>query len=107
MPPPPIPLPPRSELAVASMTATILGVFPLPFLGSLVGLVLGVLALIQRYRRGYALRKDNLVLPSLLLSTVVPLLHAWVLWQVLAFLRNLLMTLVCAAMLYSSNCPYL
>lgn len=101
MAPPPLPLPPRSELAVASLVASSLGVFPLFFLGSLVGLVLAVLALIQRYRRGHPLRLDNLVWPSLLLSIVTPLVYAYAVWA----LYRLIMSLLCMVIYLNPKCP--
>ena len=104
--PPPIPRPPRNEFAVASLVAGSLGIFPLPFLGSLAGLIIGLVALIQRYRRGYRIRHDNLIWPGFALNIAIPVLYAWALWYVFGFLHRLAMTLLCAAMLYSSNCPY-
>ncbi|WP_313145716.1 hypothetical protein [Stenotrophomonas sp.] len=102
MPPPPIPLPPRNDLAVASLFASFLGLVLLPFIGSLIGLGLGLLALYQRRRRSTSLRFDNVIWPSLILAVAAP---AFYLLLIKAMYR-VLMTLVCAAMLYSSNCPY-
>ncbi|HBS54331.1 MAG TPA: hypothetical protein DEA38_01195 [Stenotrophomonas sp.] len=74
----------------------------LPFIGSLIGLGLGLLALYQRHRRSTSLRFDNVIWPSLILAVAAAAFHL----LVIKAMYHILTTLVCAAMLYSSNCPY-
>ncbi|MEG0185996.1 MAG: hypothetical protein RR704_21360 [Stenotrophomonas sp.] len=96
----PTPPPLRNTAAQVSLLFAGLGIFPLPFLGSLIGLVAGLLALYQRYTRKIRLPHDDIAWGGVILSVVVPIVYGLIVW----YLYEVLRVLVCAAMLYT-QCP--